>query len=158
MSPFILEITYEVRHCWKRIYGLLFPFSFITKVFFWVEIRTLCRPVKFVHSKLTHLWKLLFAQVCCYFSHCYALLLYKTTRHNNGNTKTMCLRCKLLSEILPTISWDLCVCTCMYNYLTVWIRGNNPNLFLEIIVNCLLFSHFTLKKNKINFKQVMSIK
>lgn len=50
----------------------------------------------------------------------------------------MWLRCKLLSEILQTISWELCICTCMYNYHTVWIRGNNSNLFLEII-NCLLF-------------------
>jgi hypothetical protein len=60
----------EVEHwCWTFRPGLQLAFQIILKVFHGVEVRALCRPVKFFHTDLRQtisLWTLLCAQGHCH--------------------------------------------------------------------------------------------
>ena len=53
LLPFSHKSISEVRHwCWTIMPGSQSVFQFIPKVFDGVEVRALCRPVKFFHSDL----------------------------------------------------------------------------------------------------------
>jgi hypothetical protein len=61
----------EVRHwCWRIRPGSQSVFQFMSKVFDFVEVRALCRPVKFFH---TDLYKpLMYGPRLCAQGHCNA--------------------------------------------------------------------------------------
>jgi hypothetical protein len=52
LLPFSHKSIIGGRHCWVIRPDSQSAFQFIPKVFDWVEVRALCRPVKFIHTDL----------------------------------------------------------------------------------------------------------